>query len=115
MLGADARDTFEPMGSNFNEKSELTVRFQRYYNGVRVLGGGVKVTVDGKGKAVFNHDKRSDAAVATVVPDITEVAVKEVIARDLGLLAAQATSEATIPSSPAAKCTYKERYMEGCS
>ena len=84
VLGLTADDTFEPAASAYDELGRLHVRFQRYYKGVRVMGGDVKVGVDYSGvSGRVNTRPGLFIALPSVKPAISEQEMRGIVARDL--------------------------------
>ncbi|MGJ5819730.1 M4 family metallopeptidase [Paludibaculum fermentans] len=84
VLGLSTDDTFEPASSVYDELGRLNVRFHRYYKGVRVLGGDLKLGVDAAGKSArVTTRPRPALAMPPVAPGLSRKAMEETLAREL--------------------------------
>jgi Zn-dependent metalloprotease len=96
-LGLSSDDTFEPASSVYDELGRLNVRLGRFYKGVRVLGGDIKVGVDADGKtARVNTRPAATGAMPSVTPTITTREVAALLARALGVPEAELTVESEL-------------------
>ncbi|MEM8994894.1 MAG: M4 family metallopeptidase, partial [Acidobacteriota bacterium] len=79
-------DTFENAAATYDIAGRVIARYQRFYRGLRVLGAGVKVTVDpGTGEVTHNFPPKSFQAPADLDPRIREVRVFDLVADHLRL------------------------------
>ncbi|MGC4051183.1 MAG: M4 family metallopeptidase [Paludibaculum sp.] len=86
VLGLTPDDTFEPASSIYDELGRLHVRLRRFYKGVRVVGGDIKIGVDAAGKGGrINTRPLPSGAMPTVSPAISSQEVAALLARELGL------------------------------
>lgn len=97
VLGLSPDDTFEPASSVYDELGRLNVRLRRFYKGVRVLGGEIKIGVDAAGKAArVNTRPGATGAMPSVIPTIANKDVAALLARELGVPEAELTIESEL-------------------
>lgn len=86
ILGLTPDDTFQPASSSYDDLGRLHVRFHRYYKGVRVMGGDLKVGVapEGAGGRVDTRPGPT-AAMPNVQPAIARKDAIAALARELRL------------------------------
>ncbi|WP_321474577.1 M4 family metallopeptidase [uncultured Paludibaculum sp.] len=84
LLGLTSDDTFEPTASSYDDLGRLHVRFTRFYKGVRVMGGDLKVGVapEGSGGRVDTRPAPT-AAMPSVQPAISQKEMGRILASEL--------------------------------
>lgn len=97
VLGLSPDDTFEPASSVYDELGRLNVRLRRFYKGVRVLGGDIKIGVDAAGKAArVNTRPAATGAMPSVTPTISNKELSALLARELGVPEPELTIESEL-------------------